>query len=467
MTTDHHTAETRHPMSFEVIALDTPTLGDRSYLVHDGHDAFVIDPQRDLDRVENLLAEHQVRLLAVFETHIHNDYVTGGFALAERHQAKYYVNAVDPVSFARTPISDGETVAIGTRMRITAVATPGHTFTHLAFALHDAADQIAEATALFSGGSLLYGATGRPDLLGAAHAEQLAHHQHASAHRIADLLPGDTDLYPTHGFGSFCSATQSDATASTVGIERNTNPALTQDAASYVRDLLAGLDAWPAYYVHMAPQNATGPAAADLTLPHLADAAEIEQRIHAGEWVVDLRNRTAFAAGHTPGALNFGSDGALATYLGWLIPWGTPLTLLGESEDQVGDAIRELSRIGVTSPAAHATGGPADWSSQSTSHPTATFADLADVRSHRPVHLLDVRRAGEFATAHLRDATNIPLHELMDRIDEVPDGEVWVHCAGGYRASIAASILAASGRRPVAIDDAFDNAAAPDLVSAR
>ncbi|CAM3334248.1 MBL fold metallo-hydrolase [Nocardioides dubius] len=459
------TCATQRATSFEVIALDTASLGDRSYLVHDGEVAFVIDPQRDLDRVESLLEQHRVRLLAVFETHIHNDYVTGGFALAERHAAAYYVNAADDVTFTRTPISDGETVAVGDRMRVTAVATPGHTFTHLAFALHEAGETIGDSAALFSGGSLLYGATGRPDLLGAEHAEHLAQHQHASAHRIAALLPGSTDLYPTHGFGSFCSATQSEATSSTIEQEIAVNPALTQDAATYVRELLAGLDAWPAYYVHMAPQNATGPAATDLALPDRADATEIERRIAQGEWVVDLRTRTAFAAGHTPGALNFGTDGALATYLGWLIPWGTALTLLGESADQVSEAIRELSRIGVDSPVAHATGGPEDWGQQTTGHPTATFADLADVRSHRAVHLLDVRRAKEFEAAHLRGAQSIPLHELLARIDEVPAGEVWVHCAGGYRASIAASILAAAGRRPVAIDDAFGNAAEADLES--
>ena len=445
-----------------VVPIETPTLGDRSYLVHDGSVAFVVDPQRDIDRVLALLDEHGVRLTHVFETHIHNDYVTGGLALATRTGAAYLVNAEDEVSFTRTPIRDGEVVEIGDRMRVTALATPGHTFTHLAYALTTAdgsADDLGGSVGVFSGGSLLYGATGRPDLLGPAHTHDLVRHQHASAHKLADLLPDEAGVYPTHGFGSFCSATQSDASESTIGREKQANPVLTQDEETYVAELLAGLGAWPAYYAHMAPANAAGPSEPDLSPPSLADATELRRRIEAGEWVVDLRNRTAFAAGHAPGTLNFGLDGGFATYLGWLVTWGTPITLLGETSEEVAEAQRELVRIGIDRPAAHATGKPEDWSDRELSEfPTATFADLAQVRHHREVVVLDVRRSDEHASARIDGAVNIPLHELWGRLDEVPAGEVWVHCAGGYRASVAASMLDAAGRTLVAIDDSFDNA---------
>lgn len=442
-----------------VLVIDTPTLGDRSYLVHDGEVALVVDPQRDIDRVLALLDEHGVRLTHVFETHIHNDYVTGGLALAERTGAHYLVNGEDDVSFSRTPVADGDVVEVGGRMRITALATPGHTFTHLSYLLVDTAAEGDQHVGVFSGGSLLYGATGRPDLLGPEHTHELVHHQHASAHRLADLLPDEAEVYPTHGFGSFCSATQSDAASSTIGRERRANPVLTQDEQTYVDELLAGLGPWPAYYAHMAPANSAGPSEPDLSPPALADATELRRRIEAGEWVVDLRNRTAFAAGHAPGTLNFGLDGGFATYLGWLITWGTPVTLLGETAADVAEAQRELVRIGIDRPAAHATGGPEDWSDRAlSSFATATFADLAHVRHHREVVVLDVRRADEHDAARISDAVNIPLHELWDRLDDIPAGEVWVHCAGGYRASVAASMLDAAGRRLVAIDDSFDNA---------
>ena len=448
---------------FTIVAIETPTLGDRSYLVHDGEVAFVVDPQRDIDRMLNLLEEHRVRLAHVFETHIHNDYVTGGLALADDTGAAYHVNEADEVSFDRTPITDGQTVEVGARMRVTALATPGHTFTHLSYALSDThgSDNVDlhSSVAVFSGGSLLYGATGRPDLLGKEHTDTLVRHQHASAHRLADLLPDEAGVFPTHGFGSFCSATQSEATDSTIGQERKHNPVLTQDEETYVRELLAGLGAWPAYYAQMAPANSAGPSEPDLSPPAVADATELRRRIEAGEWVVDLRNRTAFAAGHAPGTLNFGLDGAFATYLGWLITWGTPVTLLGQTPEAVAEAQRELVRIGIDRPAAHATGSPEDWAEgELASFPTATFPELADVRHHRDVVILDVRRSDEYDAAAIKDADNIPLHELWGRVDEVPAGEVWVHCAAGYRASVAASMLDAVGRSIVAIDDSFDNA---------
>ena len=347
-------------------------------------------------------------------------------------------------------------------MRLTALATPGHTFTHLSYILTDAtaADRGADGSVgVFSGGSLLFGATGRPDLLGEEHTHALVRHQHASAHRLADLLPDETGVFPTHGFGSFCAATQSDATDSTIGQEKQSNPALTQDEETYVRELLAGLGAYPAYYAHMSPANAAGPDAADLSEPAKADASELRRRIEDGEWVVDLRNRTAFAAGHAPGTFNFGIDGNFATYLGWLIPWGTPVTLLGETSEDVAKAQREMSRIGIDRPAAHATGDPAGWADGDlSSFPTGTFADLAQVRHHRPVVVLDVRREEEYESARIDGAVNVPLHELPSRVGDVPDGEVWVHCASGYRASIAASLLDAHGRSLVAIDDSFENA---------
>ena len=453
-------------MTFSIVSLDTPTLGDRSYLVHDGALAFVVDPQRDIDRVLALLEEHGVRLAAVFETHIHNDYLTGGLALARATGATYHVNGADYVDFERSPLRDGDAVEVGERMRVTALATPGHTFTHLAYALTDAAS--GAAVGVFTGGSLLYGATGRPDLLGPEHTDTLARAQHASAHRLATLLDDDTPVFPTHGFGSFCAAGQSEATASTIGAERRTNPALVRDEDDYVRDLVAGLDAWPAYYARMAPANAAGPAAPDLSPPAEMDPAELRSRLKRGEWAVDLRHRTVFAAGHVVGTLNIGLEGSFATNLGWLLDAGTPLTLLGDTAQDVAEAQRELVRIGVERPAGQATGKPESWTTGPLgSYPTATFADLADVRHHRAVAVLDVRRRLEHDEEHIESAVNIPLHELADRADEVPAGEVWVHCAAGYRASVAVSLLRAlapyADRLLVAVDDTFDNARATTL----
>jgi hydroxyacylglutathione hydrolase len=432
---------------YEIIVIDTPTLGDRSYLVHDGHHAAVVDPQRDIDRVLEVLAAHGLTLGHVFETHVHNDYVSGGAALAALTGATYHVNRADPVEAPHHDLDEGVSVEVGRGLRLRAMATPGHTFSHLAFVLeHEHAD-----VAVFSGGSLLYGSTGRPDLLGAEHAETLARHQHASARRLATEVAASAHLYPTHGFGSFCSSTQSGSAASTVGAEAATNPVLTLDEEAYVEELLAGLGAFPAYYAHMAPANLRGAAAPDLSAPTLADPEELRTRLAAGEWVVDLRHRRAFAAGHLAGTINVGLDGSFATYLGWLIPWGAPLTLLGQSAEEVAQAQRELVRIGIDRPAAAAFGGFDAWRGDraAVAYRRVGVEEIATAPGRV---VLDVRRDEEWALGHLPGAFHIPLHELEGRLAEIPPGEVWVHCQSGYRAAIAASLLARAGRSVVHVD---------------
>ncbi len=453
----------------EVLPVDTPTLGDRSYLAHDGNVALVIDPQRDIDRISVLAAERGVRITHVAETHAHNDYVSGGLALSRATGARYLVNAADPVGFACTPIGDGDILAIGASMRLRVLATPGHTFTHLSYVVEAA----GAVTGVFTGGSLLYGSTGRPDLLGPDHTGALARAQYASARRLAGELPDSAEIFPTHGFGSFCAATQSTLRSSTIGREKLANPVLTRGEQDYVEELIAGLDAWPAYYAHTGAANIAGPAAPDLSPPRRADAAQVRCRIQAGEWVVDLRDRVAFAAGFVPGSVSFPLDGSFATYLGWAIPWNKPVTLLGETPEQVSHAQRELVRIGIDRPAAAATGRVQDWAG---SRPLASlrlakFGDLAAAIAAAPGGdapvVIDVRRRLEWEQGHIAGAAHIPFNELPDHLGEIPSGEVWVHCQSGYRAVAAASMLAARGRPTVGIDDDFGNAKAAGLALAR
>ena len=361
----------------EVTGIDTPALGDRSYLATDGQVALVVNPQRDIDRVLAAAASRGARITHIFETHLHNDYVSGGLALARVTGAVYHVNAADDVAFDRAPVSDGEEVGAGDAMTVQVLATPGHTFTHLSYVLRDAA-AAGPAVAVFTGGSLLHGSTGRPDLLGRVHQATLAAAQYASARRLAAELPDDTPVCPTHGFGSFCSASQATGTgsASTIGQERLVNPVLRLPEEQYVTELLAGLDAYPAYYAHMGPANAAGPGAADLSPPAVAGPAQLAARIGAGEWVVDLRSRRAFAAGHVTGSLCFEHSTDFTNYLGWLIPWGTPLTLLGGSPQQVASAQRDLARIGIDRLAGAATGGPRE----SAARPAAVVVPGGDLR---------------------------------------------------------------------------------------
>lgn len=456
--------------TIHVEVVETSSLGDRSYLAHDGRVALVVDPQRDIDRILTLAGRLGVRVTHVAETHLHNDYVSGGLALARMTGATYLVAGADEVGFDRLAVADGDEIAVSDAMRVSAVATPGHTFHHLSYILTGPAGP----EGVFTGGSLLFGTTGRTDLLGAEHAHILAHHQHASARRLADLLPDGAQIWPTHGFGSFCSAAQSDAPASTIGREKQANPALRLEADDFVTRTLAGLDAYPAYYAHMGARNSAGADLLDLTPVRAADAAQLRERIQAGEWVVDLRSRKAFATRHLTGTLSFGLDGPMSTWLGWMAPWGAPITLLGESAEQVAAAQRELARIGIDRPAATATGTPEQWAggeqTRLTGLTVATFADLAAARAGRTVHdlpapdvVLDVRMTNEWHDGHIDGATHIPLPELPARLADVPDGTVWVHCGSGYRAAVAASLLARAGRAVVHIDDEYSGAAAAGL----
>ena len=447
----------------EVLQIETPSLGDRSYLVHDGTAALVIDPQRDIDRVLALAGEHGVRVTHIAETHIHNDYLTGGLALARATGAEYLVNEADPVRFPRTPLRDGDSIAVSDAIGVRVLATPGHTFTHLSYVLETG----GAVTGVFTGGSLLYGATGRPDLLGPENTGPLARAQYASAHRLARELPEATEVFPTHGFGSFCSAGPVGGRASTIGHEKLVNPALTLRQDVYLDTLLAGLDAWPAYYAHMGPANLAGPDGPDLSPPRRADAAEVCRRIDAGEWVIDLRDRVAFAAGFLPGSVSFALGDSFASYAGWAVPWGAPVTLLGETPEQVARAQRELARIGFDRPAAAAAGRPADWAGDRplSSLRLAKFGDLADRLARGPAGpvILDVRRRLEWEEGHIAGATHIPFTDLPGRLDDVPPGETWVYCASGYRATVAASLLAAHGREVISVNDHFSNAPAASL----
>lgn len=461
-----------------VDVVDTSELGDRSYVVHDGSAAIVIDPQRDIDRIEAILDEGGLTCAAVLETHIHNDYVTGGFVLAHRVGAQYVLSGEDDVEFDRTPARDGDVLEFG-GLRVTVVATPGHTDNHLAYIVQENGTDTGGV--VFSGGSLLFGSVGRTDLIDPARTEELTHAQYHSARHLSELLAADVRLYPTHGFGSFCSSgSATGGDASTIGLERTRNDALTtDDEHSFVATLIANLTAYPTYYAHMAPLNRQGPGPMDLSAPEQVDPEQLHKRVTAGEWVVDLRERTAYSAAHVEGTVSIALGGQFATYLGWLMPWGENLTLLGESAEQITDAQRQLARIGIDRPDGGAVGTIDELADGAPgSYRRVTFAEAAHElgldhhagknqghHTHEAVGqtILDVRRDDERAKGYIAGSVHAPLHSLLQHLGELPPGRLWVHCASGFRSSIAASLLSRAGRQVVYIDDDYDNAVALDI----
>lgn len=446
-----------------VIVIETPELGDRSYLVHDGTHAVVVDPQRDIDRVMKLAQEHRLKIGFVLETHLHNDYVTGGLELSKRTAATYLVGGGEEADYDCTPVSDGDDFQLGS-MTIKVIGSPGHTVNHVSY-LVTAPEWPG---AVFTGGSMLYGTVGRTDLVSAELTNRLTHEQYHSTRRIANELPDDVEVQPTHGFGSFCSsASTSGASESTVAIERSTNVACTtDDEDTFVKNLLAGLTAYPSYYSHMGILNRTGTSSAfELTAPRRLGIDELKDRLDAKLWVIDLRSRKAYAAKHLSSSIGVEHSTSFTTYLGWILPWGMPLTLLGETEAQIESAQRDLFRIGIERVDGAALIGEELLSQLPTrSYKVSDFKGLAQrIKEGPSPHILDVRRDDEWESGHVGNAQHISLQELSKRLDDVPSGEVWVHCAAGFRASIGASIIDSSERQITLINDDFSNAGSAGL----
>lgn len=432
----------------DVVAVPVPHLGNRCHLVHDGRVALVVDPPRDHRVVEQAAAGAGVEIVAVADTHVHNDYVSGAPLLARRHAADYLVSADERLDVPRIGVRDGDVLAVG-RLRVEVLDTPGHTHHHQSFHVTEHGTGV-----VLSGGSLLHGTVGRTDLVGAEHTVALAREQWASARRLA-TLPTTTELLPTHGFGSFCAggaaATCGEGTRITLGHQLVTNDALTTDREAFVSRLVAGYGPVPAYYAHMAPLNREGRGGVAPVPSRPATAEEVTDAVLAGQWVIDVRDRGDFADGHLDGTVSVEHSSQFATYVGWLVPWQDDIVLLGDDPATLETAVRELESIGIEGVATHALAAGRTLPAR---YRRARWEDLA-VHADLPV-VLDVRRLDEFEEGHLTGALHIPLHELEQRIHELPPGEVWVHCRSGFRAGAAASLLQRAGRSVVHLDDDWD-----------
>lgn len=436
----------------QVVTLEIPGLGNRCHLVHDGARALVVDPPRDLAPVERAAAVAGVDITMVADTHVHNDYLSGALGLARRHGADYLLSADETVDFERVGVRDGDVLDVG-GLRVSVLATPGHTRHHQAFLVRDGAGDAPGA--LFSGGSLLHGTVGRTDLIDDRLTRDLARAQWASAQLLAGLDPA-TPLHPTHGFGSFCASTQASLSDGkvTIGDQLHVNPALTTTRERFVADLVAGFGPIPAYYGHIAPLNRAGAGRAQPRPGRPVTAEQVTDAVLSGAWVVDLRRRDRYAHRHLPGTVSIEHSDQFATYVGWLVPWDDDLVLLCDAAGDLTTALRDLAAIGIDGPATHVLDGAVPL--------TASYrrADWAAFREHRgPRVVVDVRQRDEYDAGHLPDAVHLPVQDVDRRGHDLPPGELWVHCRSGYRAGIAASLLHRQGRGVVHLDDDWSRVA--------
>lgn len=458
--------------AMHVEIIETTSLGNRGYLIHDGDIAVAVDVQRDYSRWLDKAAEKNVTITHVLETHIHNDYVTGGYMLSQKVGAAYVIPAGSVASFEAIYANDGDVYMAGV-LSVVAHHTPGHTPHHMSYEVSP--KDSAQPPAICTGGGLLFGTVGRPDLISKEMTQPLAAAQYDSAHKLKQSSRRDSEILPTHGFGSFCSSSPgSGASRSTIEEELKLNIAFTsKDKQAFVDTIIAGLEPYPRYYAHMGPANLAGPGDMELQPIKRIDKQTLRQVIADEKtWVIDLRTRQDYTKKHLQGSYNFEFGDSFATYVGWIVPWGEKLVLLGASDDEVEQAQIQLGRIGMDTfvqQAAVQTSGMLsdDKASNVSSLPRIKYADVReeDVREGA-VSVLDVRATSEHNALHINGAINIPFHDVLERIDELDKKkQLLVHCASGYRASVAASILHTHGHEVTFIDDDFEHAPASLLKS--
>ncbi len=438
-----------------VWALQIPTasLGDHSYVVAAGGIAAVIDPQRDIERFLTALGD--ARLGAVLETHIHNDYVTGGSLLAARREARYVLPADSGALLEHVAVGEGDAVPLGRGWELAAIHTPGHTPHHMAYVLQGPEGPVS----VFSGGSMLVGTVGRTDLVDPELTDRLTRDQHRSVRRLAARLEDPVAVAPTHGSGSFCSASPISDTTSTVGRERRQNPALLiDDEDHFVASQVAGFLAYPAYYAHMAPINRTGPTPIADPPPTLT----AEQLNATDALILDVRPAERFAGGHVPGSISIPISESTGTYAGWVLPWNTPVVLVADTPGDAEEARLQLARIGYDRIAGVVADGLAAWIAAGNAPACFRTAGWEDLMRERPELLLDVRDPKE-ATQRIAGARPVHVADLDG--GTFPNGEIWVHCASGFRAAIAVSLLRARGREAVAILADFDDFPGPRVAA--
>jgi glyoxylase-like metal-dependent hydrolase (beta-lactamase superfamily II)/rhodanese-related sulfurtransferase len=435
-------------------------LAHASYLVGDESSgtAAVVDPQRDVDGYLAFAAEHRLRIAHVFLTHFHADFLAGHLELRDRAGATIHLGAAARAEYAFHPLHDGDSVEFG-RVRLTALETPGHTPESICLLVYNLAESATTPTAVLTGDTLFVGDVGRPDLRAALgwSATDLGALLYSSLRDKLLPLPDSSLVYPAHGAGSLCGKAISTETVSTIGEQRASNYALQpMSAAAFIDLVTADQPDAPAYFSYDAVLNSRERQTLDQALARELQPLTIEQVVAEqarGAQLLDTRESGAFAAAHLAGSINIGLIGQYATWAGTMLSRDAPIVLVADPGTEMESALR-LGRIGFDHVAGYLSGGLASADARP-AHIVATERVGADVAASRlssaaPPVLLDVRSAGERAQKRIGGSLHIPLNHLTDRLAEIPrDRAVLLHCAGGYRSSIAASLLQREGFQDV------------------
>lgn len=431
----------------ELVALVDEGLGNTAYLVDlgDGR-ALVVDVSRDLRAVHEAATKRGLTIAFAADTHLHADFLSGARQLATKGHATVLASAAGHREFAHTGLHDGDEVDLG-GLRLRAMLTPGHTHEHMAFLLLDGDREVG----VFSGGSLIVGSAARTDLVSADRTEELARAQYASLHRLA-ALRGTTQVWPTHGAGSFCSAPPGSERTSTIATELANNPLLgIPDENSFVARLLGSLGSYPPYFRRLGEINRIGPAVldGDPALPPLPPE-DVQDRLDDGAVLVDARPVDAFAHEHIRGAVSIPLRPAFASWLGWLVPADRPVIIVRDRDQDPAEIGWQSSKIGYDNVVGELDGGMDAWGAAGydVSDIALTVASELDRR-----RVLDIRQRSEYLDGHLPGAVHIELGDIPLRANDIDDEPTVVMCGHGERAMGAASILEAAGHHDLVVLD--------------
>lgn len=436
-------------------------LAHASYMLASEGEAVVVDPQRDVDLYLKAAADHGVTIRHIFETHLHADFVSGHRELAARTGAKIYMGAQAGATFPHVDVTDGFELKFG-KASIRVLETPGHTPESICLVVIDE-EKSADPWAVLTGDTLFIGDVGRPDLSPRHTPAQLAGLLYDSLQIKLLALPDGTLVYPAHGAGSLCGKNMRAERSSTIGTERLTNYALQiKSKEEFVAQLTSNLPARPEYFAKDAEINRTGASAlSELPALRAISPHDLEKMLRDGELALDVRTCDEFAVEHVPGSVNIALSGQFASWAGTVLGLAAHPVLIATNEQQVEEARLRLARVGIEAIDGYLAGGIAAW--KQAGLPVATIQqmsvqELSERLRSDGVQVLDVRREPEWNAAHIENANWWPLDNFRVSPPEIDhDAALAVHCKGGYRSMIAASLLQRAGfRNVINVSGGFD-----------
>lgn len=431
-------------------------LAHASYAVCSEGIAAIIDPQRDVEIYLEAATRNGWKIDHIIETHLHADFVSGHRELAERTGARIYLGSGSGAVFPHVAVKDGDEIRFGW-CRFQFLQTPGHTMESVCVLMTDLG-QPDRPQAVFTGDTLFVGDVGRPDLSATHTPQELAAMLYRSIQEKLLVLPDDTEIFPAHGAGSLCGRQMSAESSSTIGKQRQTNYALlARTCDEFVHLLTDSLPARPEYFAREVDLNRRGAAPlSELPLLSALTPREVLRLQEENAVVVDTRPAMEFAVAHVPGSVHISLTGQYASWAARILGLDTRLIIVGEDPEHVRESQIRLARVGVENVAGYLADGIAGWIKDGFELeyiPQVTAQDLQELREREADRtvVLDVREAGEVSGGAIERSIRIPLGELQSRIGELDRKKLLVvHCKGGYRSSIATSLLRRAGFRDIA-----------------